>query len=131
MADIARADFNLIMFNEHLGDNAGDINTDFPFKGASSSIKSFRIEGEPTDDAFLLMNHTQVNSLGHKVLVNGQELPDLPVKDADDKSVTQMASIPPGRLQKGNNTLQFKLSGSDNFIIFYVVVNWREKTSHD
>ncbi len=47
-----RSDFNVIPIREHLGDNSGDINTDFPFKGKFSSVKTFRIEGEPVDDAF-------------------------------------------------------------------------------
>jgi hypothetical protein len=128
--DIARSDFNLILINEHLGDNQNDINTDFPFAGSQSTVKNFRIEGEPIDDAYVLFNHTQVNSFSHSILINNEELPFIEIMDADDKPVTQMARIKPGTLIKGNNTFQVKLGGTDNFIFYFAVVNWREKTEH-
>ena len=127
--DIARSDFNLILINEHLGDNQGDINTDFPFVGSQSTRKNFRIEGEPIDDAYVLFNHTQVNSFSHKILINNQELPFLEIMDANDKPVTQMARINPGTLIQGTNSFQVVLGGSDNFIFYFAVVNWRERTS--
>ncbi|GAA6142620.1 hypothetical protein [Hydrogenophaga sp. 5NK40-0174] len=128
---IARSDFNLIMINEHLGDNEADLNTDFPFMGSHSTKKRFRIEGRPVDDAYVLFNHTQVNSLSHTILINDTELPFLPIMDADDKPVTQMARINPGTLVQGTNTFQVVRRGGDNFIFYFAVVNWRESTQHE
>jgi hypothetical protein len=122
-----RSDFNVIRINEHLGDNAGDINTDFPFVGSQSTVKRFRIEGDPVDDAYLLITHTQVNSHAHVIKINNQDLPWLDILDADDKPVTQMKTIPPGILMRGQNTLQVLLNGTDNFIVYDVAVNWREE----
>ncbi len=122
-----RSDFNVVPIREHLGDNSGDINTDFPFRGRSSSVKEFRIEGDPVDDAYLLINHTNVNSSSHSIKINGRELPWIDIFDADDKSVTQMKLIPPGFLFRGTNSVQIIQSGTDNFIVFEVIVHWREQ----
>lgn len=120
------SDFNVVIFREHLGDNVGDLNTDFPFRGRSSTKKNFRIEGRPVDDAFLLINHNNVNSSSHTIEINDRELPWLDIIDADDKFTTQMKLIPPGFLRNGNNTIQIHQKGSDNIIIMEVVVHWRE-----
>ena len=47
--------------------------------------------------------------------------------DADGKSVTQMVLIPPGRLRRGTNSVQVIQAGGDDFIVFEVVVHWRER----
>ena len=121
------SDFNVVPIREHLGDKASDLNTDFPFMGRNSSVKKFRIEGDPVDDAFLLINHTDVHQNGHVIKINGQDLPWLDIIDADGKFATQMKLIPPGLLFRGDNTLQVVQKGDDNFIVFDVVVHWREK----
>ena len=122
-----RSDFNVIPINEHLGDSANDLNTDFPFMGNNGSIKSFPIEGDPVDDAYLLINHTDVHNSGHRIKVNNVDLAGVDMPDADGKSVTQMVLIPPGRLRRGTNSVQVIQAGGDDFIVFEVVVHWRER----
>jgi hypothetical protein len=38
-----------------------------------------------------------------------------------------MKLIPPGVLFQGNNTIQIEQKGDDNFIIYEIVVHWREE----
>ena len=122
-----RSDFNVIPFKEHLGDKKGDLDTDFTWKGKFSSVKSFRIEGKPVDDAFLLINHKDVHNSSHVIRINNVNLPWLDIIDADGKYVTQMKLIPPGVLFQGNNTIQIEQKGDDNFIIYEIVVHLREE----
>ena len=75
----------------------------------------------------LLINHTHVHSSAHVTQINGDDLPWLDIIDADGKYATQMKLIPPGWLFKGNNTIQVVQNGNDNFIVFDVVVHWREQ----
>lgn len=121
-----RSDFNVVPINEHLGDDAGDLNTDFPFMGNNGSIKLFRIEGDPVDDAYLLINHTDVHNSGHRLKVNDADLAGVDMPDADGKAVTQMVLIPSGLLHRGTNSVQVIQTGGDNFIVFEIVVHWRE-----
>jgi hypothetical protein len=51
----ARADFQVLTFNEHLGENQSDINTDFTFRGEFSSTKVFEI------------NHAAVHGRGRQL----------------------------------------------------------------
>ena len=107
-----RSDFNVVPINDHLGDRASDLNTNFPFMGHNGSVKSFPIEGDPLDDAYLLINHTDVHNSGHRILINGSDLPGVDMPDADGKWSTQMVLLPPGRLRRGINSVQ--------------VIHWRE-----
>ncbi len=104
-----------------------NLNTDFPFMGNNGSVKSFPIEGDPVDDAYLLINHTDVHHSGHRIKVNNVDLAGLDMPDADGKSVTQMVLIPPGRLRPGTNSVQVIQTGSDDFIVFEIVVHWKER----
>ncbi|MEL6812551.1 MAG: hypothetical protein AAFP76_14575 [Bacteroidota bacterium] len=122
-----RSDFNVVPIREHLGDNAGDINTDFPFRGRNSTRKEFRIEGDPVDDAYLLINHSNVNSSAHVIKINDTDLPWLDILDADDKFASQTKLIPPGLLRRGTNSVQIQQKGTDNIIVYDVIIHWREE----
>ena len=126
----ARADFQVFTMNEHLGDNQSDINTDFTFKGQFSSVKTFLIGQEPFRSGFVQYQVSHVDELGHEILVNNQPLPAIDVHRTGQGKHTGLQThtdiIPSSFLKKGNNTIQFKRSGGDNFLIHHIIVNWRE-----
>ena len=128
---MARADFRAITFNEHLGDQAGDINAPWaPFMGNQTSVKTFNVDGVPTGEAYVLLQVYDVHSSGHKILVNGTDLAgfDIPQHPAEDRWQTWMDVMESGLLKQGANTIQItRQSGGDNFIVGNVTVNWREQ----
>jgi hypothetical protein len=127
----ARADFRVFTFNEHLGDNQSDINTDFTFMGQFSSTKVFEINQEPFNSAgFVQYQVSRVDSLSHEILINGQPLPGVDVHhtghDTDNLVQTHTDVIPASFFKKGQNTIRFQRKGGDNFLIHHVIVHWRE-----
>ena len=126
----ARADFQVFTFNEHLGDNQSDINTDFDFQGSSSSVKTFFIGQEPFRSGFVQYQVSHVDSLSHEILINGQPLPAVDVyrtgQGRDTGLQTHTDVIPSSFLRQGDNTIQFRRLGTDNFLIHHVIVHWRE-----
>jgi hypothetical protein len=126
----ARADFQVFIFNEHLGDNQGDINTDFAFKGQLSSKKTFLIGQQPFRSGFVQYQVSHVDELGHEILINDQPLPGVDVFRTGQGKHTGLQThsdvIPAELLHQGDNTIQFKRNGDDNFLIHHVIVHWRE-----
>lgn len=126
----ARADFQILTFNEHLGDNQSDINTDFPFEGQTSSVKTFHIATEPFSSGFVQYMVKHVEDLSHQILINGKELPWIDVHRTGTGRNTGLQThtdpIPASFLKHGDNTIQFRRVGNDNFIIYHVIVHWRE-----
>ena len=126
----ARADFQVFDFNEHLGDDQSDINTDFDFQGQASSIKTFLIGQEPFRSGFVQYQVSHVDELAHEILINGQPLPAIDVHRTghgrDTGLQTHTDIVPHQFLRRGDNTLQFRRVGGDNFLIHHVIVHWRE-----
>ncbi|RAM52577.1 MAG: hypothetical protein C6Y22_05260 [Hapalosiphonaceae cyanobacterium JJU2] len=126
----ARADFQVLSFNEHLGDNQGDINTDFTFKGTFSSAKIFEINQEPFSSGFVQYQVSHVDELSHEILINGKPLAGIDVHRTGQGKHTGLQThtdiIPSDFFKKGQNTIQFQRKGGDNFLIHHVIVHWRE-----
>ena len=125
----ARADFQVFTWNEHLGDNQGDINTDFTFEGTFSSVKTFFIGQEPFRSGFVRYIVSHVDHLSHKKMINGDPLPGIDISRTGSGSTgyqTHTDIIPSSFLKQGDNTIQFKRVGGDNFLIHHVIVHWRE-----
>lgn len=126
----ARADFQVFLVNEHLGDDQSDINTDFTFKGEFSSPKIFEINQDPFDSSgFVQYQVSHVDELSHEILINGKPLPAVDVfrtGHGETGSMTHTDVIPASFLKKGQNTIQFQRKGGDNFLIHHVIVHWRE-----
>ena len=127
----ARADFEVFTFNEHLGENQSDINTDFTFRGQFSSIKVFEINQTPfNSDGYVEYQVSHVDELAHEILINGKALPAVDVfrtgKESDTGLQTHTDVIPASFFKKGENTIQFQRKGNDNFLIHHVIVHWRE-----
>jgi hypothetical protein len=120
-----RTDFKIITVNEFLGNNPSEINTDFPFVGRQSSLKTFQISGVPVDDAYLLLTHSPIGYAGNIIKINNRDLPWIDIFASSEDS-THLKTIPPGYLVRGVNTLQVFLNGP-GFILFYLVVHWREQ----
>lgn len=122
------ADFVIVKFNEHLGDKPGDLKApSFNFVGNQSSLKNFTIPGVPAGDGYLFIQAADVQKKGHKILINGTDLPGTDIdKTGGGKWRDVMDVIPSGVLHKGNNTIKIQgASGGDNFLIANVVVHWR------
>jgi hypothetical protein len=132
------SDFAYIIFKEHLGDDAGDIDTSFPFVGSQSSVKSFTISGYPIN-GYVIVNLEDMQNNLHAVKINGRNLPGLDLINVDPKDRLlrlNMDEIPEGFLKNGTNTIQILLGASegaeveshifDNFLIHDAVIHWRE-----
>lgn len=120
-----RTDFKVITVNEFLGNNPSEINTDFPFVGRQSSIKTFQIDWLPIDDAYLLLTHSPISYAGNVIRINNRDLPWIDIFESHE-AATHLKTIPPGFLVRGVNTFQVFLNGP-GFIIYYVAVHWREQ----
>lgn len=122
-----RADFEVIKFNSHLGDNAGDLNVPWTtFQGNQTPVRSFVIGQRPIGAGYLLVQAFDVDNENHRILINGIDLGGWDIA-SDGGWQTWMDVIESGVLQQGNNTIQFiRAGGNDNFVIASVVVNWRE-----
>jgi hypothetical protein len=111
---MARGDFNWIPFTHTY--TAND----------PSFTAEFRVEGDPIDDAYLLITAHNVSSQGHQIFINNQELPswDIPIHDPGWQ--TWMDHIEPGVLHSGVNSIMVVRTGGDDVTTKDVVVHWRE-----
>ena len=120
-----RSDFRVIALNEFIGTEPSVLNTDFPFVGSESSVKTFQIDGVPVDDAYLLITHSRFLATWHEIKINNRELPWIDIFPSE-KGATHLKTIPSGFLVRGVNTLQIRVKGAA-LIVYYVVVHWRER----
>ncbi len=108
----ARADFQVFTFNEHLGDDQSDIDTNFDFRGQSSSTQTFLIGQEPFRSGFVQYQVSHVDDLAHEIMVNGQSLPGIdvhrPGQGRDTGLQTHTDIIPHSFLKTVDNTIQFR-----------------------
>ena len=68
------ADFIYIFIGEHLGNDATDVNSTFPFMGSASSVNSFNIQGKPLDGYFIV-GARDLPTKDTRTLINGQHIP--------------------------------------------------------
>jgi hypothetical protein len=120
---MARADFNMVPFNHTFTENA-------PIK-----TMPFFIEGNqaPVDDAYLLIQ-VQGVAENHTIQINDKQIPGVALTRAPGGSQAWrlgMGHIEPGLLHTGQNTISIKRNPTkqDNFMVTWVVVNWREPSS--
>ena len=126
---MATADFAIVQFNEHLGDDPGDLNVpEFEFVGNQTSLKHFSIPGEPTAAGYILIQAGDVQNKGHKILVNGIDLPGTDInRTREARWQDTFDVIPAGILSQGNNTIQIqRAGGGDNILIGYVMIHWKQ-----
>ena len=124
-----RADFHIIRFFEHLGDDEGDIDTHATFVGNQTTVRNFYIGQPPSGSGYITLQLYDVHSSGHHIKINGIELGgfDIPKHPKENRWQTWTDVIEGGILKQGNNTVQItRVSGGDNFIVDNVIVGWRE-----
>jgi hypothetical protein len=116
---MSHADFVFITVNEVLG-GVGNDQTD---------LKKFNIDGKPTGAGYLLIQAHDVEHSGHRILINGKDLPgsDLPANPVNSQWQTWMDQIPAGYLKQGENSLLIMKIGGEQFTVRGVSVNWREE----
>jgi hypothetical protein len=129
---VLRADFEIVRFYEHLGNKKEDLTESergsTEWQGDKTTKKEFEIDGAPTEDSYIILGLYNVDSWGHKVLINGVEACSItpgPKKNWQ----TQMLTFKGGaKLKKGTNTIQLvrDTSTGDNFLVDRAVIHWRE-----
>ena len=105
------------------------INVDELFTAANpSATRSFTVEGEPLGTGFLLIQLHDVESGGHRIAINGHDLPSFDIVPSAASGVwtTWMDRIPPGFLTQGTNRITIRRTGDDSFTVANVAVHWRE-----
>ena len=124
------ADFYIVGFGEHLGNNETDIAVPWAtFKGNESTEHTFYIDGNPLEyDKYLLMQVLHVHSFNHEVKINGVALGGGDITKSPDPNKWNVAldwiDVP---IHQGENTIQIiRASGGDNFVIGNVFIHWRE-----
>jgi len=128
------ANFENIIFNEHLGDNENDLVTfgGMTFVGDQSKLANFTIEGTPSGNGYLLLYLWSVQDLHHKIELNSINISnaaEFPHQLGSEKNAIWIIPIDENVLKKGNNTLQIKRSGNDNFHVYSAIVNWKEEVN--
>ena len=125
------ANFTVVAFDEHLGDNVADLNAPgFTSTGNQTSVRNFNVAGVPTGTGYLIIQTLDVQNKGHRILINEADLPgqDL-VRTRANRWQDVMDIIPEGFLRQGNNTIQVRrASGGDNILIGKVAINWQEQS---
>lgn len=127
---MSRADFRIVLFFEHLGNREGDLETDFPFVGNQTSIKTFDVGGTPAGEGYVLLQTYDVDTYRHSLIINGLETGyvHLLAQVGAAHWHTAMFTFPKELLHTGENTMQIlRASGGDNFLVGPAAVHWREE----
>jgi len=131
---MATADFVIVQFNEHLGDDSGDLKApDFTFVHNLTTLKHFNVPGVPTGPGYLIIQVADVQSKGHQILINGTDLPGTDIeRTLENRWGESMDVIPEGNLQRGDNTIQIRRAGGgDNILIGNVMIHWKQTLKVD
>lgn len=127
---MAKANFAVVRFDEHLGDDVADIPGAglYTFVGNQTTAKQFEIGREPVGDGYLIIQVYDVQSTGHRIQVNGTDLPGQDIVPTDTfRWESWVDIVSAGILQKGTNTIRvLRASGGDNIIIASIFIHWRE-----
>lgn len=128
MSDQRRANYALIDFREHLGEDAEALDVPWAdFVGDATSEETFTV---PTDDAvdpYVELQAYDVESYGHEIVVNGERLSGFDIPPAEGWQYW-MDHLTGAALVEGENTIAIErdTGASDEFVVGTAVVNWRE-----
>ena len=125
-----KANFEVIWFYQHLGDNDGDLPTNAQWEGDATSERVFHIEGRPTGTGYITLQVYDVEQNDHQIKINGRFLPGYDIRPSGTKTwATWTDVIEHDVLRQGRNTIQIvrNRSDHDNFIIDNVIVHWKEQ----
>ncbi len=126
------ANFENIIFNEHLGNNRGDLPSfGTNFVGDASRLANFNIEHPPVDSGYVLISLWDVG-FSHKVELNGVDLfasGNFAYQHGKHKTSNWVLPFNSNILRQGSNSLQIlrDTSAGDNFHIYTAIVNWKEE----
>ena len=144
-----RANYEIIAFDEHLGDNESDLPLDlairsssafifdtYTFVGSQSSLRTFNIDSLPRGGGYLTIQLLHVHKKGHRMEINGVELGKETIMGTDVRSGSAYrwhiwtTDFKTRILKQGSNNVRiFKAdNSSDNFLVGTLVINWREET---
>ncbi|UCE36522.1 MAG: hypothetical protein JSW00_13520 [Thermoplasmata archaeon] len=123
------ANFDIIIFNEQIGDEEGEIDVPwYVYVGDQTTKRTFNIPGVPTGNGYIIVQVYDVQNKGHKIIINGEDLPGediIRTRENQWQDVTDV--IPEGILRQGRNTIQIVGAKSgDNIMIGAVIINWKE-----
>ncbi|WP_171236967.1 serine hydrolase domain-containing protein [Ruegeria sp. HKCCA6837] len=115
------------------------INFDEKFNGTNrEATRTFAIEGEPVGTGYLLIQVRDVELSGHRLLINGKDLPsfDIPADPENQVWRIWMDRVPPNFLRSGQNRLTIRrqfddpttVRDAEAFFVANVAVHWREGT---
>ena len=127
------ANFENIIFNEHLGNNRGDLPSfGTNFVGDASRLESFDIEHPPVDEGYVLISLWGVDRNTHKVELNGVNLlasGNFAYQVGSHKTSNWVIPFNSNILRQGNNSLQIlrDTGDGDNFHVYTAIVNWKEE----
>ncbi len=129
------ANFENIIFNEHLGDDQGDLPTfnGMTFVGEQTKLANFTLEGTPKGKGYLLLYLWSIQDLHHKIEINNIDVSnaaEFPHQLGSEKTATWVIPLDENVLKKGDNTLRIKRTGNDNFHVYNVIVNWKEEVNN-
>lgn len=123
-----RTTHSLVDFGELLGPHENALDVPWAeFVGDKSSERTFTVETDAPEDAYLQIQAYDVGGFDHDVLLNGEPLSgfDLPPNDGWQCWVDAVTGTD---LREGENTLRFRRDDErrDAFVIGSVVIAWTE-----
>lgn len=127
MADY-RANYALLRFMEHLGEDANHLDVDWAeFVGDRSSERTFDVPVADPADAYLELQVYDVGEWDHEIRLNGEAVSgfDIPKEPGWQYWMDALSGT---SLRAGENTLRIHRDTAtmDSFVVGNVVVNWRE-----
>lgn len=123
-----RANYALVEFGEHLGDNESMLDIEWAeFVGNRTSKREFVVPTTEATDAYLELQAYEVDSFGHDILINGDPVSGFDIPPAPGWQYWMDAITGPV-LADGENTIQIRRDeeSDDNFVVGTVIVHWRE-----
>ncbi len=125
-----KANFEIVIINEQIGEKEGVLEAHwYPFVGDQTSVKSFDIPGVPTGLGYIIIQVFDVQNMGHKIIINGEDLPGEDIIRTSANRWQDVTDIIPARLlKKGNNTIKIRCAESgDNIMLGAAMIHWKEE----
>lgn len=128
MSEQRRANYALIDFREHLGEDASALDVPWAdFVGSSTSEETFTVPTDDVVDPYVELQAYDVGAYGHEIVVNGESLSGFDIPPAEGWQFW-MDELTGADLHAGENTIAIERDTDvhDEFVVGTVVVNWRE-----
>jgi hypothetical protein len=128
MSDARRANYAVVPFQCHLGQNEEELSVEWAkFVGNESPELEFEVPTDDPTEAYVEVQAYDVGEYGHEIVVNDGALSgfDLPPADGWQYWMDTMTGT---KLVEGTNTIRVTrdVSTPDAFAIGSIVVHWKE-----